>query len=98
MVASTDTAKRVELYREAARLVHVGQTRRSCYAVAIAATGDEFGSSRVPEVKRYMKAMLDGEYFTAALPWDKEFDCAENDRIRVLLLCFMAAMVEAGDA
>lgn len=99
-----DSAK---VYRKAAELIAIGQHKYSCVAVDVAAGAYHFCS---PEAKAYREMMSEPEcgfqfaIYRAALelgpyshpvygtdgPWCRDF--------RILLLCFYAAMVEAGDA
>jgi hypothetical protein len=98
---STETAKagkarRAALYRSAARLIESGEEKYSCCAVGNVYSGyrasalmpsAEFES--LPPVVAYAKAMLEG---------DALFTQFHDQDERALALCFMAAMVEAGDA
>lgn len=89
--------------REAARLVEkksdttsgaVNLYNRSCWALNLAQ-----GSARycegTPLTARYIDVMLGGEYCTSRLFSDG--DLQEDMDVRVLLLCFAAAMAETGD-
>jgi hypothetical protein len=92
-VKCTDTAKRAAIYRKAAKLIDDGFCDRSCWAVKSAATGDIFGPC--PECDEFVDVMLGGSDVTSMLPFGNTSDTIMEDRdIRILLLCFMAAITE----
>lgn len=90
--------------REAARLVEQNSDtiNRSCWALKLAQGLKKCDDSELAD--RYVDVMLDGQTCTMYLPWADEDDGSDNigDReedhdVRVLLLCFAAAMAETGD-
>ena len=88
----TDRAKRAEVYREAADLIP--KDYASCFAVNKVVSGHhECGTSEARAYEElfapYVKTFAWGEQ------WGEE---PERTNCRILALCFMAAMVEAGDA
>jgi hypothetical protein len=94
---STETAKRAAIYREAARLIENDKMDYSCCAIAEAqGIFDEWNRSKAES------ALVDG--YADVMGSFKEaggFCCGWTDDgrdERVVALCFMAAMVEAGDA
>ena len=109
---STDTTKVAALYRKAAHLIEGGAwqpveddidewptQKFSCWAIT-AAMGRkkyQFGpEDRTPkEVKDYQYIFKPEE---GNWCWGDLWEEHERDDCRVLALCFMAAMVEAGDA
>lgn len=102
--ASTDTTKTVAIFMEAARRVSehakYGTAKYSsdgkkhlpsCIAIRDCGGSDEC-------VSWYQDVMLDGEVDVSVL-WGSGTEYSrESYKGRVLLLCFAAAMVEAGDA
>lgn len=85
------------IYLRAAELVFARASSRTCYAVQLADKGCEYGYMRNPLVRRYIDTMLDGEHFTSNLPWPKDWECAENRKLRVWLLCMMASVAADED-
>ena len=89
-----------DVYRNAAKLVEDGVTPFSCNAINYA-VGDF--SYTHPAVVSY-KAAMAPEGFSAVRVADFEGSYPDNvpppdaENHRILALCFMAAMVEAGDA
>ena len=97
---STDTANKEDaaIYRAAAELVaDPRQNWASCYAVNFAARGmrGEFDAPH-PASERYSKLFSPRKVNDPDVAWGAEWDDIHG--CRVLALCFMAAMVEAGDA
>lgn len=101
MARSTDRAKRAAMYREAANIVECGIDAHSCHAI-YRATGlgvpDEW-EKRLPcsDADEYDELFRPDDPGAWGESWgicwgDERHDC------RVVALCFMAAMVEAGDA
>lgn len=91
MSRALDATKRVAIYREAARRCETEATWGACIYIFFAGHGDtEIGPwHEDPEVEIF-RAMFKPED-AGSLWWE------DNDP-RILALCFMAAMVEAGDA
>lgn len=101
MRATFDTAKRAaKAYREAARLIERGEDlgcvggsrcRFSCCALQ-RVVGDVDASFLVsPYRNLFLHLPREGW-------WDNSYPSEEYNDWRVLALCFMAAMAEAGDA
>lgn len=88
--------KRSEIYREAAQIVAHGECSRSCYAIN--RVQRLYSSDRNAVQQAYVDTMLDGEYATWALDWGGDGDSQKAHDIRVLALCFMAAIAEAEEA
>lgn len=89
----TETTKRAALYREAASRIAERKNVWSCCAIERVTLG--CGPTWGKETKAYREIFAtseDGEVSISA------FDTAGGSPIRILALCFMAAMVEAGDA
>lgn len=92
MASSTETAK---VYREAARLIEAGSANCGCcFAISLAG-----GRGYLPEgehakmmLKTFPEGMRGGWGHYRAHGGD------QDQSPRILALCFMAAMVEAGDA
>jgi hypothetical protein len=84
-----------EVYRKAALLIERGEACRSCWAVSMAVDYRDDSFKR-----RYVEAMLGGDECTAQLFYDIPGggNGKLSDDIRVVSLCFMAAMAETGDA
>lgn len=98
--------QRAELYRQAAKLMEDGAVEFSCHAIVKAQTGDlprEFFARDYPEVMTYGDAFRPPHVVRGATtPWFLNELCAgvvteEVNAVRVLMLCFAAAMVETGD-
>lgn len=105
MNGKSRTPKSVEarIYRTAAqRLAKMKQTTPACMAIAdVAGCGDDLDCLEVRAFTKTFKPR--GECGNSAWSWRwvDDLDCDYRktlDNCRVLALCFMAAMVEAGDA
>lgn len=104
---STDRAKRADIYRKAAWFVEQEELHGggySCYAILRAEDPSAFYSAvhQTPALALYEKtfghdARASGGYQQAWM-LNAGPDYADIASCRVLALCFMAAMVEAGDA
>lgn len=100
--ASTERNKRAAVYRKAAQLGELGERDGSCVWVAVAEGLDSPYASELSA--KYSKVFNPGSDF--ALYWgnewaDQPWSCGPVEAARdcrVLALCFMAALVEAGDA
>lgn len=91
------------IYRKAAKMMEEEvaycdgrPVRFACYALELA----EFGHA-IPSHSTYchpMKAVFAPESMDGAWLYDASCSQEANTDLRILALCFMAAMVEAGDA
>lgn len=93
---STETAKRrknTDIYRRAARLIENNKADMSCWAINQARTNGREILGRSPQREKYENTFVidapDGHFGP---------NNEENRGVRIVALCFMAAMVEAGDA
>ena len=84
----TDRAKKARIFRKAAARVAV---EKNC-GVVRAINPDHCWGQDTPEVAAMREMFCDGTRF-----WPWTYDGDRNNQ-RVIALCFMAAMVEAGDA
>lgn len=103
--APLEATRTAATYREAARRIAERREEYSCFAVAAADSGTRERIYENKAVKRYL-AICDQSNLQSAI----YLACGEARgtrldtedrwcrRFRVLLLCFTAAMVEAGDA
>lgn len=96
-MTSTDRKARAQQYRDAARHLELGDTgcfvqscRASCCVLRNTACDDE-----VVVYREYF--MHDGHHEQNGW-WNIGIHSDENSGARILALCLMAAMVEAGDA
>ena len=95
---STDWKARTAIYREAARLIERGESDernigvRACFAIDQAAERRKSAARSA-----YVKHVLGGCSASAWLYEGYEDSPEANDE-RIVALCFMAALVEAGDA
>ena len=88
--------KRSAIYRKAARLIESGSMDRSCWAVVSAENAGRALWENTPAREAYADQILGGEEDTYALDWGPNgADSREAKRIRVLALCFMAAIAES---
>jgi len=110
---STETAKRAAIYRKAAMLGENGAGDGSCAWIGWAKRGmtsgmiNDAGWMEDRDVKGYQTLFLPVFAFHSGY-WGENWSdveypckrdvCEEVRPCRVLALCFMAAMVEAGDA
>lgn len=69
--------------------------QRSCWALNLVQGGARYNNTELTD--RYVDVMLDGQTITSALPWDDTGDTPAAHEIRVLLLCFAAALAATGD-
>lgn len=93
---STDAA----VYRKAAKLIEDCREELSCRAIANAAYGSHWTKSQWNRVVHpYSDTFAATEDYARDGNWlDHVLNCSEQQDWRVLALCFMAVMVEAGDA
>lgn len=87
--------KRAAIYRKAAKMIEDKQACSSCIALDFAGAGEES--------RRKYSAVFRPEKpdDPAGIFWWRDCGCHGTRRYRdprILALCFMAAMVEAGDA
>ena len=88
----TDRAKDVMVYQAAARVMERGEMRFACFALEAIVYPDHHYCQR-------MKGVFAPDSERSAWLADRDTDDPEHRRnVRILALCFMAAMVEAGDA
>ena len=98
----TDRAKRAAVYREAAYRVEFGFHSFSCWAIedvlVVPLHGEETKEKdKHPLVRSYEKTFRP-EACGWTHNWGVYWNGDERRDCRILALCFMAAMVEAGDA
>lgn len=102
----TDRTARAEVYRKAAKMLEDRQCVSwfSCHAILQAMHGGSwplregvtFDPSDYPEVAAYGELMRPHADVSASR-WFDGWDIEEHQSQRILMLCFMAEMVEAGD-
>lgn len=90
-------------YREAARILEDGKATGCCWALAFAYTDGEWNCRPLTEQQGQDLAQQLRDVYVPDRPfcamWLRGIDDGHYDqRGRILALCFMAAMVEAGDA
>ena len=93
---STPSRSKAAIYRKAAWLIEQGRQDRSCCAIVTAQGLQEYEYS--DERNAYTDLMLHGREVTHVIFAGIGSDSPEATDIRILLLCLMAAIVEAGDA
>lgn len=106
----TDRKARAKVYRKAAMLCQNGEYA-SCFAVNQIVNGGHEGFLKdTSQALRYARLFSPDETSDHGMPWgiswgnqldkngNKYFESSSIRQGRVLALCFMAAMVEAGDA
>jgi hypothetical protein len=94
---STDRSKkRASIYREAAKLIESGAEYACCYALEKAGGKRECDRMHAVFAECQGRVYLGGHWMAdlGENPYDRELMSPR----RVVALCFMAAMVEAGDA
>lgn len=93
MSPSTNRAE-AAIYLAAAKAIGAGREEYSCIAIDNAIDPLECGTPQRRKYSNIFGANLQTKIYTACDGVDN-YECKQ---LRILLLCFMAAMVEAGDA
>lgn len=92
---TTKNANRAKVYLKAAEYLAQGKSAFSCCAVDLAARHSPISQKWSKACDKYRRVFSQDntDYFYSHM-WDEGYEFSQ----RLLALCFMAAMVEAGDA